>query len=300
MESPLVSIIVPMYRAQSTIQRCVESICAQTYQNLEIILLNDGSPDGTLACCQALAAADSRVLLVDKPNTGVSDTRNRGLELAHGKYIQFVDSDDWLLPDFTRQLVTAAAQSRADLVVAPYRMVIPRSDASGQSAADEREYSLLPAGVYNKREYLWQVIGQPASFYFGVLWNKLYRRDLLEQQQIRFPNTFYAEDQQFNLAYLQVAEIFAALPDAGYCYLQNPQSVCHTKVTVRDMLQHRQNMYNAYKALAVRLGVYPEYRLRLYGIYTSLFESPLPSGPVQKLSDTLARTHSRSDRKAEN
>lgn len=300
MESPLVSIIVPMYRAQSTIQRCVESICAQTYQSLEIILLNDGSPDGTLACCQELAAEDPRIFLVDKANTGVSDTRNQGLELAHGKYIQFVDSDDWLLPDFTRQLVTAAERSRADLVVAPYRMVVPRNDVSGQSTADEREYSLLAAGIYNKREYLWHVLGQPASFYFGVLWNKLYRRDLLEQQHIRFPDTFYAEDQQFNLAYLQAAEVFAALPDAGYCYLQNPQSVCHTKVTVRDMLQHRQNMYKAYKALAIRLGIYPECRLRLYGIYASLFESPLPSGPVQKLSDTLARTHSRIDRRARN
>lgn len=289
METPLVSIIVPMYNAQATIRRCVESICRQTYPELEILLLNDGSRDDTLALCRELAAKDPRITLLDKPNTGVSDTRNQGLERAHGTYIQFVDSDDWLLPEFTGQLVAAAERSRADLVVAPYRMVIPREGAP----ADEREYSLLPAGIYNKREYLWYVIGQPASFYFGVLWNKLYRRDLLERQHIRFPAAFYAEDQQFNLAYLKAAERFAALPDAGYCYLQNPQSVCHTKVTVRDMLEHRQKMYKEYKALAIQLGVYPKYRLRLCGIYASLFESPLPSGPVQKLSDTLARTHSR-------
>lgn len=295
MEFPLVSVIVPMYNARATIQRCVDSICAQNYQNLEILLLNDGSKDDTLALCRELDAADPRILVIDKPNSGVSDTRNRGLELARGKYIQFVDSDDWLLPGFTRQLVTAAEQQHADLVTAPYRMVIPRTDATpGQSAFDEREYCLLPAGVYNKKDYLWYVIGQPASFYFGVLWNKLYRRDLIEQRHVRFPRTFYSEDQQFNLAYLQAAEVFAALPEAGYCYLQNPQSVCHTKVTVQDMLQHRKRMYKAYKKLAIQLGVYEKYRFRLYGIYTSLFESPLPSGPVQKLSDALARTHSRS------
>ena len=294
MEQPLVSVIIPMYNAEKFITRCLQSVCGQTYPNLEILALNDGSRDGTLAVCQALAAQDARIRVIDKPNSGVSDTRNRGLDLARGEYIQFVDSDDWLLPDFTARLVAAARQYRADLVTAPYRMVIPRPEAAaGQPAADEREYSLLPAGVYNKKEYLWHVIGQPASFYFGVLWNKLYRRDLIEQQHIRFPQAFYAEDQQFNLAYLQAAEVFAALPGAGYCYLQNPQSVCHTKVTVRDMLQHRKNMYKAYKDLAVRLGVYEKYRFRLCGIYTSLFESPLPNGPVQKLSDALAGTHSR-------
>lgn len=289
MEFPLVSVIVPMYNAQATIRRCVDSIRAQSYKSLEILLLNDGSKDNTLALCRELAAADPRIAVIDKPNSGVSDTRNRGLDLAHGRYIQFVDSDDWLLPDLTRQLVTAAEQHSADLVVAPYRMVVPRRDGG----LDQREYSLLPAGVYDQKEYLWQVLGQPASFYFGVLWNKLYRRDVIEQQHIRFPHTFYAEDQQFNLAYLRVARVFAAVPKAGYCYLQNPQSVCHTRVTVQDMLQHRKNMYIAYKELAIQLGVYQKYRFRLYAIYTSLFESPLPSGPVQKLSDTLARTHSR-------
>ena len=125
MEFPLVSIIVPMYNAAGCIARCVKSICAQSYKSIEIILLNDGSKDGTLSVCRALAAQDHRIALVDKPNSGAADTRNQGLALAHGRYVQFVDSDDWLAPDFTEKLVTAAETHAADLVIAPFWMVYP-------------------------------------------------------------------------------------------------------------------------------------------------------------------------------
>lgn len=87
-----------MYNTAGCIARCVKSICTQTYKSIEILLLNDGSTDDTLAVCRALAANDHRIALVDKTNTGAADTRNQGIALAHGKYIQFVDSDDWLAP----------------------------------------------------------------------------------------------------------------------------------------------------------------------------------------------------------
>ena len=174
-------------------------------------------------------------------------------------------------------------------VLAPYRMMVPRKDGG----YDTREYSLLPAGVYNKVDYLWQLTGNAAAFYYGVLWNKLYRRDLIQMAHIRFEHVVYAEDQLFNTRYLQVAQRFAAIDEAAYCYIQNPQSVCHTQVSAADMLRHRSRMYHTYKELCIQLGVYDKFRLRLHGIYLSLFESPLPNGPVQKLSDAFARTHSR-------
>ena len=290
MEFPLVSVIVPMYNAQATIRRCVDSIRAQSYKSLEILLLNDGSKDNTLALCRELAATDPRIAVIDKPNSGAADTRNRGLDLAHGKYIQFVDSDDYLLPGFTTRLVDTAEKYEAALVIAPYRMVVPRRDGG----LDSREYTLLPAGVYDKEEYLRQVIRQPASFYFGSPCNKLYRTDVIRAGKLRFPQRCFAEDQQFNTDYLDCAHgCFAAMDEAGYCYQQNPESVCHTRVSLRDMLRHRDQMYHTYKALCIRMGIYPEMRRQLHGIYTSLFESPLPSGPVQKLSDALAHTPAR-------
>ena len=230
MPEPLVSIIVPAYNAAGCIARCVESIVSQSYQELEILLLNDGSRDDTLAICRKLAEADPRIRVIDKLNTGAADTRSCGLALARGEYIQFADSDDYLLPGCTANLVAAARRSRADLVLAPY---------------------------------------------------------------IRFEHVVYAEDQLFNTRYLQAAQRFAAIDEAVYCYIQNPQSVCHTQVRVADMLRHRDRMYRAYRQMCIQLGVYDRFRLRLRGIYLSLFESPLPNGPVQRLSDAAARTHSR-------
>ena len=120
MEMPLVSIIVPVYNAQSHLSRCLESICGQEYKNLELIVINDGSKDKSLPVCEEFRKKDSRILQEDKANSGVSDTRNLGLKLASGKYVQFVDSDDDIDPAFTEHLVAAAEQNTADLVIAPY------------------------------------------------------------------------------------------------------------------------------------------------------------------------------------
>ena len=94
MEQPLVSIIVPIYNAKDRIARCVESIRKQTYQNLEILLLNDGSQDVSLEVCEMFARVDDRIVVIDKANSGVAATRNLGLRQAKGKYLQFVDADD--------------------------------------------------------------------------------------------------------------------------------------------------------------------------------------------------------------
>ena len=117
MEKPLVSIILPVYNAQSHLARCLESVCGQTYKNLEIIVLNDGSKDQSLPVCEEFRARDSRILLVDKANSGVSDTRNLGLKLASGEYVQFVDSDDYIDPDYTEHLVSAAESAVAIAII---------------------------------------------------------------------------------------------------------------------------------------------------------------------------------------
>ena len=104
-EQPLVSVIVPIYNAQDHIARCVESIRRQTYKNLEILLLNDGSKDVSLEVCKMYANVDPRIVLIDKANSGVAATRNMGLREAKGKYLQFVDADDTIQPYATEMLV---------------------------------------------------------------------------------------------------------------------------------------------------------------------------------------------------
>ena len=121
---PTVSIIVPVYNAENTISRCIESILNQEYSDFELLLVNDGSTDGSGAVCDAYAARDARVRVIHKENTGVSDTRNTALDQARGTYLQFLDSDDWITPDATSSLVRAAESAQCDLVVSDFYRVV--------------------------------------------------------------------------------------------------------------------------------------------------------------------------------
>ena len=302
MNQPLVSIILPVYNAQNHLARCVGSICAQTYRNIEIIILNDGSKDQSLPVCEDFRQKDPRILLVDKANSGVSDTRNLGLKLASGKYVEFVDSDDYLDPDFTERLVAAAEENEADFVIAPYKMVIPAGASKPEQVLDKiqdelgvmsvarppevREYGFLPAGVYDKDTFALRLMDKPASYFYSVLWNKLYRRDILTGNDIQFVSEMrWAEDLVFNLRYIQYAERFVAIDKPGYYYVQNPQSICHTQINAATIVQNKLQVFRYYKDLYTRLGIYEEVRPQLYKFLVDIAESTYPSGPFKKAID---------------
>ena len=260
MSKPLVSIILPVYNAQNHIARCLESICAQSWQNIEVIVLNDGSKDQSLPVCEAFRAKDERIVLVDKANSGVSDTRNLGLKLASGKYVQFVDSDDYIDPDFTEHLVTAAEQNNADL-------------------------------VYTQDEFARHLMDKPASYFYGVLWNKLYRRDLLVDHQIQFTSEVrWAEDLVFNMQYLEYANVLVSIPEAGYYYVQNPQSICHTQINPATIVQNKIQVFHYYTELYTRLGIYEQVRPQLYKFLVDIAESTYPSGPWNDMREELRET----------
>ena len=300
MNQPLVSIILPVYNAQNHLARCVGSICAQTYRNIEIIILNDGSKDQSLPVCEEFRQKDPRILLVDKANSGVSDTRNLGLKLASGKYVEFVDSDDYLDPDFTERLVAAAEENEADFVIAPYKMVIPAGASKPEQVLDKiqdelgvmsvarppevREYGFLPAGVYDKDTFALRLMDKPASYFYSVLWNKLYRRDILTGNDIQFVSEMrWAEDLVFNLRYIQYAERFVAIDKPGYYYVQNPQIICHTQINAATIVQNKLQVFRYYKDLYTRLGMYEEVRPQLYKFLVDIAESTYPSGPFKKI-----------------
>ena len=307
MNQPLVSIILPVYNAQNHLARCVGSICAQTYQNIEIIILNDGSKDQSLPVCEEFRQKDPRILLVDKANSGVSDTRNLGLKLASGKYVEFVDSDDYLDPDFTERLVAAAEENEADFVIAPYKMVIPAGASKPEQVLDKiqdelgvmsvarppevREYGFLPAGVYDKDTFALRLMDKPASYFYSVLWNKLYRRDILTGNDIQFVSEMrWAEDLVFNLRYIQYAERFVAIDKPGYYYVQNPQSICHTQINAATIVQNKLQVFRYYKDLYTRLGIYEEVRPQLYKFLVDIAESTYPSGRRESFSKREAFT----------
>ena len=232
----------------------------------------------------------------------MSDTRNLGLKLASGKYVQFVDSDDYIDPDFTEHLVTAAEQNHADLVIAPYKMVIPAGASKPEQVLDKlqdelgvmtvarppevREYGFLPAGVYTQDEFARHLMDKPASYFYGVLWNKLYRRDLLVDHQIQFTSEVrWAEDLVFNMQYLEYANVLVSIPEAGYYYVQNPQSICHTQINAASLVQNKIQVFHYYTELYTRLGIYEQVRPQLYKFLVDIAESTYPSGPFKEVID---------------
>ena len=149
-----------------------------------------------------------------------------------------------------------------------------------------REYGFLPAGVYDKDTFALRLMDKPASYFYSVLWNKLYRRDLLTRNDIQFVSEMHwAEDLVFNLRYIQYAETFVSIGKAGYYYVQNPQSICHTQVHVSTVVQNKLQVFRYYKDLYTRLGMYEEVRPQLYKFLVDIAESTYPSGPFKKAID---------------
>ena len=278
-EQPLVSIIVPIYNAQDHIARCVESIRRQTYRNLEILLLNDGSQDVSLEVCKMYANVDPRIVLIDKANSGVAATRNMGLREARGKYLQFVDADDTIQPYATELLVQRAEESSADLVIAHYNRITPPRPRAEDDPRPERPtkvqtYGFLMEGPMTKEEFAAGLMQEPASFYYGVMWNKLYRADIVrEHPDVRCNEELdYSEDLYFNLSFIRYAQQFYALSTPIYNYVQNPDSAVH-HLNPFDVLTTRFELTTYYKDLFKHIGLYEENKYRLNKFFFGVAES---------------------------
>ena len=258
--SPMVSIIVPVYNGEATLRRCVDSVLNQDYRDFELLLVNDGSTDGSGAICREYAARDSRVRLIEKANSGVSDSRNRALDAARGAYLQFLDCDDWITPDATRSLVDAARGQDCHLVVADFYRVVGKRVSHKGDIEDE--------GVLTREEYAAHMMENPADFYYGVLWNKLYRRDIVEAHHLRMdPEVHWCEDFLFNLEYIRHAERFYALQLPIYYYVKTKGSLvtqgASLSKTVRMKLMVFEYYQQFYKSVLDE-DEYDKSRLKVY------------------------------------
>ena len=257
MEQPLISIIVPVYNAEPYLDNCLDSIAAQTWGNLEVWLVDDGSTDASPALCDARAAADSRFHVLHQANAGVSAARNAALERATGQYLQFVDGDDRLLSNATEVLVHAALSTGTDLVIARFYRV------SGQRQALQGH--IRGRRVLTRTEFAEEMVKAPANFYYGVLWNKLYRRSIVEAHQLRCPEELsWCEDFLFNLEYIKYVRLVAAVPEPVCCYIKREDSLVMTQPTLRRTLEMKQKTFSYYKDLYQTLDLYERQKGRVY------------------------------------
>lgn len=167
-EQPLISVIVPVFKVEQYLDRCVESIVNQTYKNLEIILVDDGSPDNCPQMCDAWAEKDSRIKVIHKTNGGVSRARNDGMKVAAGEFIAFIDSDDWIADSFVEKLCFVALNNNCDIVECEYQICNGNDDSVDNSGEKVEFYTAEETILHNLCDDMFK----------DVVWNRIYRKNI--------------------------------------------------------------------------------------------------------------------------
>ncbi len=244
--SPLVSIILPVYNSAKTIACCIESIKAQTLRDFEVILVDDGSTDDSLAIAAKNIRADERFRIVSRENHGVSLTRNFALALARGTWIAFIDSDDWYAP-YALEALVDAAQGKAELAVASFYRV------GGDRYAVKRPE---PSGVYPYADYVKAMFKAPANYFYACLWNKLFKRSIIEEAGLEFDHTMdFAEDHVFVLRYMLNTTHVAIVDRPVYFYVDTPGSLVHSAMNIADISKSRSILADHYEAICKSVGM---------------------------------------------
>lgn len=214
MENQLISIIIPLYNAQGYIDHIVPCVMQQTYPNLEILLVNDGSTDGTLSKCQQYQHQDARIRVLSQENGGVSAARNRGLAEAKGEYISFVDADDYLKPDFIEVLYRAATAEDCDVVCSDCLEAVSYDLTSLGSGSSPRTERTIESHTDVLRDYC-----KNTDQYGAVVWAKLWKRTLAQSEQFN-RQMHYGEDTLYVQRTLHHAKRIKLLCYQGYYYIR--------------------------------------------------------------------------------
>lgn len=219
MNNPLISVIVPVYKVEKYLNKCVESIVSQTYKNLEIILVDDGSPDNCPAMCDEWAKKDNRIKVIHKENGGLSDARNKGIEVATGEYIMFVDSDDYLDEIICEKLYFLTSQHKATIAISNFKRVWEGVDS-------EEELTKSEIRVLDKAQIIEQIYN-PTIGSITPAWAKLYKKSLFAG--IRYPVGRLHEDEYVVHELLLGAERVVYTSEQLYFYLQRASSIMGSK-----------------------------------------------------------------------
>lgn len=223
---PLVSVIVPVYNVEKYLNKCIDSILCQSYENIELILVDDGSPDACGNICDNYQKKDSRVIVIHKENGGLSSARNKGIEIAKGDFISFVDSDDYINPDMIRIMFEAIMRYEADIAFCNYIHVDENGNQVGISELRIKEPEVLCS------ETLLENISRGWTF-GAIAWNKLYKRDIFKS--IRYPEGMISEDEFVAHRVLSEVKRAVILPDVLYFYTLRQGSITKSAYSMKQL-----------------------------------------------------------------
>lgn len=223
----MISIIIPVYKSEQYLTRCVNSIISQTYSDYEAILIDDGSPDKCPTMCDDFCSGNSHIRVLHQTNSGVSAARNAGLKAAQGEFICFLDSDDWIEPDFLSKLYDSMVQTGSDIIAADYT-------SCSDTQIKDSHASVAPQTVYGQENIRELYFSDDYNIHFSV-WGKLFKKELLQDKQ--FPSISYGEDTVFMLQVLTDAESITYLDYQGYNYYINPGSLSQNRFHSERLLK---------------------------------------------------------------
>ena len=226
MSSTIVSVIVPVYNSEKNLRQCIDSITAQTLKDIEIICVNDGSSDNSLAILEELAAKDSRIRVVSQDNAGAGAARNHGLDLAVGDYLSFLDSDDFFEPDMLEEAYNKAVEGNADITV--FRSDQYNEDTGEMQAAlwTVREDDLPPYRPMYFRTFTDNVF----KVFVGWAWDKLFRADFVRENKLRFQELRTSNDMLFTFSAVVLAKHIEFVNKVlAHQRRNNPSSLSNTR-----------------------------------------------------------------------
>lgn len=277
---PFISLIIPVYNGEKYLRRCLDSVAGQTFRDMEIIVVDDGSSDGSLAICREYEAADARFHVIAKENSGASDSRNRAIAQASGEYLQFMDCDDWLSEDASEIFAGAAKRYDSDLVIADFYRV-------EKDVYTEKQH-IRQRGNMSREEYAEYMMQDPADYYYGVLWNKLYRCRIIEEHNLVMDTELrWCEDFLFNLSFIRYAERFTAVQSPVYYYMKRKGSLANTEWKKATTVTLRFRLLESYKDLYQSMGLYKENELRINSFVLSIARDGGVAAPLSRRRQKL-------------
>lgn len=223
--SKKISVIVPVYKVEKYLVRCVESILNQTYSNIEIILVDDGSPDNCPKLCDEYAAKDSRIRVIHKPNGGLSSARNAGMEQVTGEFVGFVDSDDWVQPTMYENCLSLIMDNNADIVqVGRHVSYGEKLDKSGEPKPK--------ITIYNGKDGLQYYMESSTQTGSYAVWRCLYKTNLI--RDLKFREGKINEDMDYNYKAFDRADRIVVTTEKLYSYFQNIESISNGGLNRKD------------------------------------------------------------------
>lgn len=214
-----VSIIVPVYNSEKYLEKCLSSIINQTYQNIEIIIIDDGSKDNSYAICKQYAHIDKRITIDHQDNKGASSARNKGIEMATGNYLLFVDSDDWIEKEMVEKLLAKCEENLADVVV------------FGWKCENEQQQKHRPVSVdtiFKWTEVVEKIIQSNTELGGGYICNKIWNIQKIDKKCMRFDERLYSyEDKVWTIENYKICDTILEIPDIYYHYNVHEGSLSH-------------------------------------------------------------------------